>query len=72
MKIKREIMILEKLSGHPNVVQFHEVLRNKPTKSVSLVFEHINHENHQTAFKRFSDMQIREYMYNLLQVRIWP
>ena len=59
-------MMMQKLQDGPNIIGFYEALKNKPTKSISLVFEHVNHVNHQKAFKTFTDMQIREYMYKLL------
>ena len=41
-KIKREIKILQNLSGGPNVVALLDVVRDSQSKTPSLIFEYVN------------------------------
>ncbi|KAL9549386.1 Homeobox protein HD-6 [Mucor bainieri] len=68
-KIKREIKILQNLTGGPNIIGLLDVVRDPETKSrvPCLIFESINNIDFRTLYPRFTDMDIRFYMYELLK-----
>jgi casein kinase II subunit alpha len=66
-KIKREIKILQNLAGGPNVVALLDVVRDNQSKTPSLVFEAINNTDFRTLYPRFSDYDVRFYVYELLK-----
>lgn len=66
-KIKREIKILQNLSGGPNVVALLDVVRDSQSKTPSLVFEFVNNTDFRTLYPRFVDFDVRYYIYELLK-----
>jgi len=66
-KIKREIKILQNLAGGPNVVALLDVVRDNQSKTPSLVFEAINNTDFRTLYPRFSDYDVRFYVFELLK-----
>lgn len=66
-KIKREIKILQNLSGGTNIVQLLDVVREPISRTPCLVFEHINNTDFKTLYPTLSDYDIRYYMYELLK-----
>ncbi|PIG88157.1 valyl-tRNA synthetase [Aspergillus arachidicola] len=66
-KIKREIKILQNLAGGPNVVALLDVVRDSQSKTPSLVFEYVNNTDFRTLYPRFSDYDVRYYVYELLK-----
>jgi casein kinase II subunit alpha len=54
-KIKREIKILQNLSGGPNIVQLLDVVRDSASKTPSLVFEYINNQDFRQLYPKFVD-----------------
>nr|POE49578.1 casein kinase ii subunit alpha [Quercus suber]POF20074.1 casein kinase ii subunit alpha [Quercus suber] len=66
-KIKREIKILQNLSGGPNIVALLDVVRDSQSKTPSLIFEHVNNTDFRTLYPKFQDMDVRYYIYELLK-----
>lgn len=66
-KIKREIKILQNLSGGPNIVALLDVVRDSQSKTPSLVFEYVNNTDFRTLYPRFVDYDVRYYIYELLK-----
>ncbi|KAI5811858.1 casein kinase II [Pyronema omphalodes] len=66
-KIKREIKILQNLSGGPNIVGLLDVVRDPQSKTPSLVFEYINNTDFRTLYPRFTDFDVRYYIFELLK-----
>ena len=66
-KIKREIKILQNLSGGPNVVALLDVVRDSQSKTPSLVFENVNNTDFRTLYPRFVDYDVRFYIFELLK-----
>jgi casein kinase II subunit alpha len=66
-KIKREIKILQNLSGGPNVVALLDVVRDSQSKTPSLVFEYVNNTDFRQLYPRFVDYDVRYYIYELLK-----
>ena len=68
-KIKREIKILQNLAGGPNVVALLDVVRDPASKIPSLITEYVHNVDFKVLYPRFTDMDVRFYMLELLKVR---
>ncbi|CAF9930133.1 MAG: hypothetical protein GOMPHAMPRED_005582 [Gomphillus americanus] len=66
-KIKREIKILQNLAGGENIVALLDVVRDPQSKTPSLIFEYIQNTDFRTLYPRFTDMDVRYYIYELLK-----
>ncbi|KAK3208816.1 hypothetical protein GRF29_77g2098442 [Pseudopithomyces chartarum] len=77
-KIKREIKILQNLSGGPNIVSLLDVVRDNQvsdgsdwvgdwSKTPSLIFEAVNNTDFRSLYPKFSDYDVRFYIYELLK-----
>jgi len=66
-KIKREIKILQNLSGGTNIIQLLDVTRDPSTKTPSLIFECINNVDFKLLYPTFTDFDVRYYMFELLK-----
>jgi casein kinase II subunit alpha len=69
-KIKREIKILQNLAGGPNIVALLDVVRDPLSKIPSLITEYVNNVDFKVLYPRFSDMDVRFYMLELLKVAL--
>ena len=67
-KIKREIKILQNLSGGPNVVALLDVVRDPQSKTPSLIFEYVNNTDFRSLYPKFVDYDVRFYIFELLKV----
>ncbi|RKP13876.1 hypothetical protein BJ684DRAFT_9448 [Piptocephalis cylindrospora] len=65
-KIKREIKILQNLSGGPNIVQLLDVVRDPTSKTPALISEHVNNQDFKVLYPTLTDMDVRYYIYELL------
>jgi len=68
-KIKREIKILQNLAGGPNIVALLDVVRDPASKIPSLITEYVHNVDFKVLYPRFTDLDVRYYMYELLKVR---
>jgi len=66
-KIKREIKILQNLSGGPNVITLLDCVRDPQSKTPSLIFEYVNNQDFKVLYPKFTDFDIRYYMYEILK-----
>ncbi|KAI0762672.1 Pkinase-domain-containing protein [Fomes fomentarius] len=66
-KIKREIKILQNLAGGPNVVALLDVVRDPSSKIPSLITEYVHNVDFKVLYPRFSDLDVRFYMFELLK-----
>ncbi|PKS09847.1 hypothetical protein jhhlp_004470 [Lomentospora prolificans] len=66
-KIKREIKILQNLAGGPNVVALLDVVRDSQSKTPSLIFEHVNNTDFRNLYPKFTDLDVRYYIFELLK-----
>ncbi|GME74867.1 unnamed protein product [Ambrosiozyma monospora] len=66
-KIKREIKILQNLSGGPQIIELLDVVRDPISKTPALIFEYVNNVEFRVLYPRLSDLDIRFYMYQLLE-----
>jgi len=67
-KIKREIKILQILSGGPNIIALLDVVRDNQSKTPSLIFEYVNNTDFRTLYPKLTDYDNRYYIYELLKV----
>ena len=67
-KIRREIKILQNLAGGPNIIALLDVVRDPLSKVPSLITEYVNNIDFKILYPRFSDMDVRYYMLELLKV----
>ncbi|KAI9025687.1 kinase-like domain-containing protein [Hyaloraphidium curvatum] len=66
-KIKREIKILQNLSGGPNIIQLLDVVRDPQSKTPALVFEYVNNTDFKVLYPKLSDLDVRYYILELLK-----
>ncbi|KAI8982590.1 putative casein kinase II, alpha chain [Pilobolus umbonatus] len=66
-KILREIKILQNLYGGPNIVKLHDIVRDPQSKTPALIFEYVNNMEFKILYPRFTDYDVRYYMYELLK-----
>jgi casein kinase II subunit alpha len=67
-KIKREIKILQNLAGGPNIVALLDVVRDSASKIPSLITEYVHNVDFKVLYPRFTDYDVRYYMFELLKV----
>lgn len=65
-KIKREIKILQNLSGGPNIINLIDITRDPISRTPALIFEHVNNTDFKTLYPKLSDLEVRHYMRELL------
>lgn len=66
-KIKREIKILQNLSGGPHIIQLFDIVREPTSKMSALIFEHVQNLEFRTLYPTFTDYDIRFYMFKVLE-----
>ncbi|XP_038970377.1 casein kinase II subunit alpha-like isoform X2 [Phoenix dactylifera] len=66
-KIKREIKILQNLCGGPNIVKLLDIVRDRHSKTPSLIFEYVNSTDFKVLYPTLTDYDIRYYIYELLK-----
>ncbi|XP_057493040.1 casein kinase II subunit alpha-like [Actinidia eriantha] len=66
-KIKREIKILQNLCGAPNIVKLLDIVRDRQSKTPSLIFEYVNNTDFKVLYPMLSDFDIRYYINELLK-----
>ena len=71
-KIRREIKILRNLSGGPNIVGLLDVVHDPPSRSHSLIMEYVHNTEWKDLFPLFTELEIKHYVFQLLDVRAAP
>lgn len=66
-KIKREIKILQNLAGGPNVISLLDIVRDPQSKTPSIITEYINNTDFKVLYPKFSDFDVRFYIFELLK-----
>ena len=70
-KIRREIKILQNLRGGQNIIQLLDVVRDPQSKTPSLIFEYVDNIDFKILYQKFSDFDVRYYIFELLKVLIF-
>ncbi|KAL9940997.1 hypothetical protein V8E36_000485 [Tilletia maclaganii] len=71
-KIKREIKILQNLAGGPNIVTLLDIVRDPQSKTPSIITEYVNNTDFKTLYSRFTDFDVRFYIFELLKLAGHP
>lgn len=66
-KVKREIKIMQNLSGDPHIPQLIDIVKDSPSRSPCLIYQFTDNEDYKTLYPRLNDFEIRFYMYELLK-----
>jgi len=66
-KIKREIRILQNLSGGDNIIGLLDIVMDPQSKTPSLIFEYVNNTDFKVLYPSFQDLDIRFYMLEVLK-----
>jgi len=66
-KIKREIKILQNLTGGPNIIKLMDIVREPQSKTPSLVFEYVNNTDFKVLYPTLTDFDVRYYIFELLK-----
>ena len=66
-RLKREIKILRLVSGGPNIITLHEVVRDPDTKTPCFIFDYVNAMPLKELQQVVTSFDVRNYMYQLLQ-----
>ena len=66
-KIKREIKILQNLTGGPNIIKLLDIVREPQSKTPSLIFEHVNNTDFKVLYPTLTDYDVRYYILELLK-----
>ncbi|KXN74235.1 putative casein kinase II, alpha chain [Conidiobolus coronatus NRRL 28638] len=66
-KIKREIKILQNLKGGVNVIELLDIVKDPQSNTPALIFEHVNNLDFKMLYPKFTDYDIRFYIYELLK-----
>ena len=62
-RIEREIMILQKVQGHPNVQKLIDIVREENSKIISYIHEYIEvKDDTRIVFKSISEEDLKHYM----------
>jgi casein kinase II subunit alpha len=66
-KIKREIKILQNLTGGPNIIQLLDMVRDPASETPSLIFEHVDNVDFKVLYPTLTDGDLRFYLFELLK-----
>ena len=66
-KIKREIKILQNLTGGPNIIQLLDMVRDPASETPSLIFEHVDNVDFKVLYPTLQDADLRFYLFELLK-----
>jgi len=67
IKIKREVKILQTLADGPNIITLYDLVKDPISGTRSLVFEHVDNMDYRDLYLKFTDFDIRYYMYQILR-----
>jgi len=65
-KIKREIKILQNLTGGTNIISLYDIVLDPLTHTPALIFEHVNNLDFKILYPTLTPADIRYYIYHLL------
>ncbi|GAA6061198.1 hypothetical protein JCM10212_001519 [Sporobolomyces blumeae] len=66
-KIKRELKILMNLRGGDNIINLLDIVRDPQAKTPAFIFEHVHNLDSKTLYPKFTDGDVRFYMFQLLK-----
>lgn len=66
-KIRREIMIMQKLRGGPSILSLYDTVKDPMSKTMCLISEHVNSVDFKFLYPTLTDRDIRYYCYLILK-----
>ncbi|TNY20577.1 casein kinase II catalytic subunit, partial [Rhodotorula diobovata] len=66
-KVKRELKVLQNLSGGTNIIRLLDIVRDPQSKTPAIVFEHVNNLDSKLLYPQFTDGDVRYYIFELLK-----
>ncbi|BGP42380.1 Homeobox protein HD-6 [Rhodotorula kratochvilovae] len=66
-KVKRELKVLTNLRGGTNIIEILDVVRDPQSKTPAIIFEHVNNLDSKLLYPKFTDGDVRYYIYELLK-----
>ncbi|KAL7715988.1 non-specific serine/threonine protein kinase [Entamoeba marina] len=66
-KFRREIMVLERLNGGPNIVMLYDCVMEMETKTPSLIMEYVNNTEFRKLYPQLTLQDMKYYLYQLLR-----
>ncbi|KNC49211.1 uncharacterized protein AMSG_11861 [Thecamonas trahens ATCC 50062] len=67
LKLKQEIMMLERVKGGPCIVEYMGLVRNPDDDTKLIVFEFVNNPNYKESFRDMTDLDARWYLFRVLK-----
>ena len=67
-KLFREIRILQDLCGGPNIIELYDVVLDRLTRTMALIFERVHNTDFRQLYPKFKDKDVRYYLFEVLQV----
>lgn len=67
-KVLREKYILEKLKNCDNVINLLDIVKDDLSRTISFVFDYVDSEFYKEQYAKFTDQDVRTYMYLCLKV----
>lgn len=68
MQNKREIKISQNLCGGPNIIKLVDIVRDKQSKTPSLIFKYVNNTDFKVLYPTLWEYDTRYSIYELLMV----
>ncbi|GAA6026088.1 hypothetical protein JCM8202_002516 [Rhodotorula sphaerocarpa] len=66
-KVKRELKVLLNLRGGTNIIELLDVVRDPASKTPALITEHVDNLDSKVLYPKFTDGDVRYYLYELLK-----
>ncbi|GAA6057241.1 hypothetical protein JCM3770_003818 [Rhodotorula araucariae] len=66
-KVKRELKVLTNLRGGTNIISILDVVRDPQSKTPAIIFEHVNNLDSKLLYPKFTDGDVRYYIFELLK-----
>ncbi|GAA5897190.1 hypothetical protein JCM5296_002248 [Sporobolomyces johnsonii] len=66
-KVKRELKVLMNLRGGENIIELLDVVRDPQAKTPAIIFEHVQNLDSKILYPKFTDGDVRYYIYELLK-----
>ncbi|KAM0746413.1 Pkinase-domain-containing protein [Meredithblackwellia eburnea MCA 4105] len=66
-KVKRELKVLINLRGGENIIELLDVVRDPHSKTPAIIFEHVNNLDSKILYPKFTDNDVRYYVFELLK-----
>lgn len=68
-KVLREKYILDKLHNCENIINLLDIVKDDLSRTISFVFDYVDSEFYKEQYAKFTDHDVRMYMYLCLKVK---